>query len=531
VSGELPVTASRPLRAPRADGAIVARPPLDQAGRLLDGNQQRRRGTDLPILGWRLSALRQAARFELLAQAKAYHCEAGEPIPEASPDAIVMAGHQPELFHPGVWVKNFALAGMAQHRHVTAVNLIVDNDTLKSAELRLPALSTGGAPWPHIASLRFDRRAAEVPYEEAVVHDEDLFRSVAARATGVTADWNCTPLLAQFWAEALAAADHTPLVGERFVRARRSLERSWGCHNLEVPASRLCRTEPFAVFVGHILGELPRFHGLYNEVVHDYRRRHGLRSRSHPVPDLAAEDDWREAPFWAWRTGENRRGRLMVRPGDGVLQLRVGGQRWPDLSADASRLPRALLDLERQGFKVRQRALTNTLFARLLLCDLFVHGIGGALYDELTDELLRRFYGVAPPEYLVLSATLLLPLPCHPVTVEEERRLARRLRDLHWNPQRHLKGNALVNEHAEWVAFQPRTRAERRERCRRLRDLVESLRPAVQEQIEQTRQQLELCRRQVEANAILRRRDYAFCLYPESLLRPFCTRFLRSISD
>ena len=26
-------------------------------------------------------------------------------------DRMVVTGHQPELFHPGVWVKNFAVAG------------------------------------------------------------------------------------------------------------------------------------------------------------------------------------------------------------------------------------------------------------------------------------------------------------------------------------------------------------------------------------------------------------------------------------
>ena len=38
------------------------------------------------------------------------------------------------------------------------------------------------------------------------------------------------------------------------------------------------------------------------------------------------------------------------------------------------------------------------------------------------------------------------------------------------------------------------------------------------------------CENELEANAVLERRDYVFCLCPESVLRPFCTRFL-SIGD
>ena len=90
---------------------------------------------------------------------------------------------------------------------------------------------------------------------------------------------------------------------------------------------------------------------------------------------------------------------------------------------------------------MRSRALTNTLYARLFLADLFIHGIGGGKYDELTDELIRRFYGFEPPEFLVLSATRLLPLPTAPVRLDDHRRLARNLRDLHWNPQRFVSAD------------------------------------------------------------------------------------------
>ncbi len=54
------------------------------------------------------------------------------------------------------------------------------------------------------------------------------------------------------------------------------------------------------------------------------------------------------------------------------------------------------------------------MFARLVLSDVFIHGIGGAKYDQLTDAIVRRFFGVEPPGYLVATATLKLPLPRHP---------------------------------------------------------------------------------------------------------------------
>ncbi len=511
-------------RAPREDGAVVAEPPLSGAARLAAENRLRLAGgPDVHGRPWR--DLRDDARRAVLEAARDYLGDADESVPETTSLPLVMAGHQPELFHPGVWLKNFALNGLARAVGAAPVNLVVDNDTAKSAALRIPADVTESHPFA--ATVPFDHWTGEAPYEERTVRDEALFATFAERARPT---WPFPPLLGPFWEEVLAHTGRTPLLGERFARARRTFERRWGCHNLEVPVSRVCRTEPFAHFAVGLLSDLPRFHAQYNATVRDYRRRHGLRSRNHPVPDLAANGDWLEAPFWAWRAGQERRGRLMARATAGGLELRAGGEVLPPLTPPT---PDAWLGLERRGFKVRSRALTNTLFARAFLADLFVHGIGGGKYDELTDALIRDYYGVRPPGFLVLSGTLLLPLPAYPARAEDLRRLAREARDLHYNPQRHL-GEALAapevraraTRRQEWVERRPADAAGRRERFLALRALGEQLRAPLAGRARSLRHELSHTERQLGANAVLRRRDYAFCLYPESALRPFFTPFL-----
>ena len=529
------------LRAPKDDGAVLAEPPLERAGELIADNRRRLDAADGAILGQPWSELRRRAREHVWGAAWRYLREAGEPVSRTRIDSFVVAGHQPELFHPGVWVKNFALAGMARRHGVLALNLVVDNDTVKSTSLRLPSPATAVVTWPHTVTVAFDRWTGEIPYEERRVLDDEEFAAFAGRAGKVLAGWHYEPLLTRFWAEVLQQSKRTPLLGESFAAARRTFERNWGCHNLEVPVSLLCRVEAFAWFACHLLAELPRFHAIYNECVHEYRQSHGIRSRNHPVPDLAAEGDWLEMPFWGWRIGRSRRGRLFARPvqgGGGGFELRADGEVWPALppiGGARERDARGTVDawhlLEDQDYKIRSRALTNTLFARLFLGDLFVHGIGGGKYDELTDAIIRRFYGIEPPAFIVLTATRLLPLPHFPVNADCRHLLQRELRDVHWNPQRHLQTRdpslqELVRARAELVRQQPADKPGRRERFRTIRQTSDRLRIPLANDERRLRDELETCAHQVEANAVLSRRDYSFVLYPEETLRPFCAQFL-----
>jgi hypothetical protein len=521
------------LRAPTIDGAVLAVPSLTAVEQLLEINRLRLRRPDTDVLGRPWDDLQRAARHSAVAAARDYLTSLGEPVPDVSHEHLLIAGHQPELIHPGVWIKHFTLHGLSQRHQLTSLNIVVDNDTVKATALRLPHPPTPQHPWPYAASVPFDRWTGEVPYEERTIVERPLFQQFADTVLAILRPWPMEPLLGPFWEEVLRCSERTPLLGACFAGARRTFERRWGCHNLEVPVSAICRTEPFAWLACHLLSDLPRFHAAYNDCAQDYRRRHGIRSGNHPVPDLATDGDFCETPFWGWRRGQTRRGRLFARLAKDRLELRSNLEAWPSLpspAANPSGAVAAWQALERDGYKVRSRALSNTLYARLFLSELFVHGIGGGKYDELTDAILRRFYGCEPPLFLVLTATRLLPLPALACGPDDRRRLIRQVRDVHYNPQRHLEAapvqDGLLHEKQLWIDRTPTTGPERRERFEMIRKLTAALRAPLEGEERRLRDQLWQCEKQVEANAVLRRRDYAFCLYPEATLRPFLTQML-----
>ncbi len=528
-AGALSVIAHRLLRAPEADGAVLIEPSLDAVEQLLTKNRQLLHQSNISILGRPLVDLRRDARQVALTAARDYLAESGETVPDWDGASIVLAGHQPELFHPGVWIKHFALNGLARRHRLTPVNLIIDNDIGKSAAISVPAWDSRIDPRRPTTVLPVDYRATpipfnqwagEAPYEEWTVNDEDVFSQFADRVCAALEGWGWEPLMASYWRLVGRHVGRTRLFGERVAAGRRALETTWGCHNLELPISRLAESEPFTWFTWHLLTELPRFHAIHNRCLHAYRRRHGLRSRSHPVPDLAADGDWLETPFWAWRSGDTHRGRLLARPAGKAVELRVGKD---SLGVHDS----ALITTP---YKIRPRALTNTLFARLMLGDLFIHGIGGARYDELTDDIMREFYCLEPPAFVVVSGTLRLPFPKLAMSRAACNQLARELRDLHWNPQRHLPTDAdsslarLAREKQVWIERPAGSPSERRDRFHELRALTAALRPSVAPARHDTDQALKSCEARLDAYAVLSRRDYAFCLFPEPVIREFCTR-------
>jgi hypothetical protein len=401
------------------------------------------------------------------------------------------------LPHPGVWVKHFALNSLARQLGGIPLNLVVDNDTLKSTSLRFPVRDGRDPASVRLESVPFDHFGGEEPYEARRVHDPELFRTFAERSAPLWKNWGFEPLLPRVWKD---ITDHpAETIGEKFAAVRRKWERDWGCHNPELPVSRLAGTEAFARFAAHVLADLPRFRRAYNAAVRAYRAAHRIESRSHPVPDLAPG----EAPFWGPADPDGRRDRLKT----------------------PAHVPPA---------KLRPRALTLTLFARVCLGDLFLHGIGGGKYDEVTDAIIRDYFGVEPPAYQVLSATLRLPLPAFPTTPGDVLALAQRDRDLYWNPQRHVPGpegerpevRELLRRHDVLAAVEPPDPTGRKRRFRELREVGDQLRTLLMPRMAESRHWLDRARQEAAANAVLTRRDFAWVLYPEQTLRPFLQRFL-----
>ena len=500
------MSVSRRYRAPTEDGSILAEPPFAEIGSQIAANRAILDNSTALIDGTPLPRFRREAIAEVLQGAREYLHACGEPVPDFPDGPLLMSGHQPELTHVGVLVKTFALHGLARQHNLTPLNLIVDNDTTKNTSLRFAVLDGPAPEDVHLQTLPYDHFEGEVTYEQRPVLDPDLFRSFPERTAAITAKWSYRPILPEFWAEMLRQYQRTPILGEIVSATRRFWERRWGCHNFEIPLSRLCGTTSFQRFARHVMIDLPRFHSLYNECLSEYRKRNHVRSRNHPAPDLACDGEVREAPFWRMGSGTNRRSRVMIRPGEAPL-----------------------------GNDLRSRALTTTMFLRYVLSGGFIHGIGGAKYDEVTDALMERWLGIRAPGFIVITATQRPPLPRFPTKPADLHAAERMVRELRWNPQRYVSRESdqrevadLIREKEKLIATEPSHTIARKHWFQQLSTVTERLASFVADQVTEAERLLEKCRREMQANQLLMRRDYSWCLFPEPLLQDYCSRIMNA---
>jgi hypothetical protein len=247
-----------------------------------------------------------------------------------------------------------------------------------------------------------------------------------------------------------------------------------------------------------------------------------------------------EVPFWVWTADDPHRRPLFVRCGQKRTVLRDFQSVEVDLALtverDAAAAAEQLRSLTDQGIAIRPRALMTTFLIRVLLSDLFIHGIGGAKYDQLTDLLISRFFGGHPPHFLTITGTALFDIPHEQVGIEDIRRVDHLLRELTFHPERHIEDSDLPRGDAEqisqvvsskrfWIS-QQLPGGQRGARHAAIVQANEQLQPWVADKRNQLVAERSRLTEALRNHRILAAREYAFCLLPEQPLRNWCLDLL-----
>jgi hypothetical protein len=336
---------------------------------------------------------------------------------------IFATGHQAELHHPGVWVKNVLINAAADRVGGRAIHFAVDTDAPKHLQLRWP----GGS----VSLTDSDRPQAQwsgLVSPPTLAHLQDVAETIHRAEQG----WDFHPLVDRFLDMLARFAPQSPNLPAALTQSVHALDQSLGLRHEALLVSPMCWSEPYLVFVHHILARADVFAADYNAALDEFRRENKIRTPGRPMPNLTCLPEGCEVPFWLddLTTGSRTRAAVAREDGAMVLQLSGGGEFRFDPHADGWKAARELLNFLRQhNTRLSPRALTLTAVLRLLAADQFVHGIGGGQYDQVLDKLIARHFHFDPPRFSVTTATLFFPGAagrsrlCEPCVVQEGHQL------------------------------------------------------------------------------------------------------------
>lgn len=420
------------LEMPAGHGELVTRPGLSEWAGMARSNEHAAESWSFEIAGVPVLEVRELARRELMERAAETTARMGLPVRPGGEGAgpLIVTGHQPDLYHSGVWVKDFLVERVARETGGVGVDIVVDTDSFDWIGVRAPCLDPKVSRCRQYLAVGTPDSCFACTPVPAAEHIEDFCSATAAMLESLP-----SPAIARHFSDFCGAlrraAPLSTSIAELVTGARRHYEGDLTGY-LELPVTSAATTRAFRLFALDILLSAKRFAESLNAELSEYRSIHRIRSSAQPFPDLQIASDGVELPFWV--LAGRRRIPVSARDtGDGI-DVRAGDH-IVTLPYDAAAAERVLAESD---LVLVPRAVALTLFVRTLFADLFVHGIGGDRYDRVTDALAQRWWGVELPPYVVASLTMYLPLGASVVTDEEIARIDARLHRLTHNPDEAL---------------------------------------------------------------------------------------------
>ncbi|MBP7933198.1 MAG: hypothetical protein KA354_01005 [Phycisphaerae bacterium] len=498
------------IQTPPGDGDVLVEPVGESWLQLMEKNARAGPQLELQLAGIPIREARARVRAELGLD---------------TTRLTIACGHQPAFVHPGVWAKHLAVSHFARSRGVAGIDFVVDNDAPPSPNVVVPGIGTDGRCTTHAIPFMGEAMAGAA-YEgwpglgpaELTVAGERL-RSAMGHLYGQS-------LLGEYlegWANHATNPNREPdddlVTGHLAGRAQ--IDASFRAN---LPEHRVSHTFG-GPFVADLLLNAERFAAAYNAALAEYRGRYGVRSPNRPLPDLARDGDQIETALWIYQLRQRRRRLWVIRRGD-TIHLMAGqtcvgtvAERALQVNPDA-----ALAEL--RPWLIRPRALALTLWIRLLACDLFIHGIGGAKYDRIADGIIRTYCQCEPPAYACVTATLRPPLPRQPASAGDLARARLHIRDLRFNPQRYLENAPadLLRQRESLIGQSTQVRLARGNRLTRrqvfsdIRTLNERLiasQPGLERNCQTRVEQLQL---DLASNKVADNREFFYALQPPARL-------------
>jgi len=319
---------------------------------------------------------------------------------------IVLTGHQPVFFYPGIWAKCLAASQLAQAVKGMAYHKITDTALAPEFTQFIPEVNEKGrarrGEVDFFISKDMKIKAKAVPYAFLPAPEKAALEKILSNA--VTFGPAVVQKSVKYFNEKLIDGLKINTTWNQFHSYTLDLlDHIAGTKRVTLVGSHLWESEPFVDFFIFWLTHMMDFNKHYNDSLDEYRKKYGITHEMEPMSNLKFEDWHFELPFWG-TAKDHRRDTLWAKIEGKTISLRIKGS----VGSHTFHKEDLRNELLASTLKIWPKAIPQTLFCRMYLCDFFIHGIGGGAYEEVGDLFFKKTVNADPPVYGITSATYLI---------------------------------------------------------------------------------------------------------------------------
>ena len=492
----LKMTARTQLKIPTENHSNLLVPDFSEISSALEHNEKRFAAANAVIADIRLSDFREMVRGRI-AELLGLERDINQPI--------LITAHQPGLWHPGIMYKCAVAGNFAGKYFLLSIN--VDSDVVSPISCKVPYSIDGRLTFTKTVLIDNENEQIIQMLTKPPRADLDSFLAKIEAKVATLPDDSVLKNFKKFIVIHSRQYNQSDTLSNWLTNCRKEY---FPVKNLnELDLSELCNTDEFRLFALDILQNCKNFFDIYNSCLDNYRAEHKVRSEVNPFPNLEHRTDNNiELPFWLI-ADDGRRHPMCVNYIDKSI-LADHRDVIEGLSRDSS--PDDLV-----RYEIRPKALLLTMFMRMFAGSIFIHGVGGGNYDEVTDAVIREYYRCEPPTYIIATRTEFPPIATD-ADIDETIKLARKeLRNMEFNPDEYLDGDNQLGVEKRAILAKSRNDTTKAE-YRRLKEIRLTLVKEIKDIIDGKEKEIERLEQQRSSVERVRRRDFPYFFYPPEAL-------------
>lgn len=325
---------------------------------------------------------------------------------ESMYENIIVTGHQPIWHHCGIFVKNVITDRFARQTGGIAVQLVLDHDICNTS-MFLSEYDNNG--FPRFKTIPLELKQQDIPLESRPVPSKKQLRKFIDSVSKISKGSLCSEIWCQNLHCIIGNTRTCRSAADIITQLQAQLNRAFGLEIIYLPLSLMSQTSSFTDFVCSVICNAVGFVRVYNKAIKNKKQTDNLKPNQ-TIRPLKTDylNNIIELPFWLV-SQTRKRNSLYVSLNDRNVRIGTAENVAGTIDSSGNKKQQLLEILRKNKCVIRPKAVTLTLFARLYLADLFVHGIGAGNYEYITNHLIRDYYRISKLDFGLVTATMTLP--------------------------------------------------------------------------------------------------------------------------